>query len=195
MKKIVVLAIVLATGASAMAQTWSNKVQVGVKAGLNFATVAGNDFESPDGRTSFYGGLLVEVPVTDIFSFQSEVFYSGQGFDITNNSNQDDAAYQVDYIQVPLLLKVYLIDGLNIHAGPQFGFKVNEEIDFDPNADGGDIDTDAVKDFDFQLTTGVEYKFSGSVFIQARYSYGFSEMIENLDVHNSYVSAGIGFMF
>jgi len=195
MKKIVVFAIILATGASAMAQSWTDKVQVGIKGGLNFATVAGDDFESPDGRTSFYGGLLAEIPVNDIFSFQPEVFYSGQGFDITDNPDEVDAAYQVDYIQIPVLLKVYLIDGLNIHAGPQFGFKVNEEVDFDPNADGGDIDTDAVKDFDFQLTTGVEYKFAGSVFIQARYSYGFSEMIENIDVHNSYISAGIGFMF
>ncbi len=195
MRKLFILGILFVSGSSLMAQSWSDKFQIGVKGGLNFATVAGDDFDSPDGRTSFYAGLLAEIPVSDIFSIQPEAFYSGQGFDINDNPNGNDAQYQVDYIQVPILLKVYIFDGLNIHVGPQFGFKVNEEVDFEPTNDGGDFDTDAVQDFDFQLTTGLEYKFAESFFIQARYTYGFSEMIENVDVHNSYVSAGIGFMF
>jgi opacity protein-like surface antigen len=195
MKKLFILCILFATGSSLTAQSWSDKFQIGVKGGLNFATVAGDDFISPDGRTSFYAGLLAEIPVSDIFSIQPEAFYSGQGFDINDNPNGIDAQYQVDYIQVPILLKVYIFDGLNIHAGPQFGFKVNEEVDFEPTNNVSDFDTDDVQDFDLQLTTGIEYKFAESFFVQARYTYGFSEMIENVDVHNSYLSAGIGFMF
>merc|ERR1712146_452749 len=129
---------------------------------------AGDDFDSPDSRTSFYLGLLAEAPLSDHVSLQPEVFYSAQGFDITDEPDTPDAQFQVDYIQVPVLLKFYIADGLNIHGGPQF---------------------------DFQGTAGVEYKFPSGFFIQGRYSYGFSEMIEDVDVHNSVWSAGLGFMF
>tara|TARA_R110000868_G_scaffold21640_5_gene89727 strand:- start:294 stop:881 length:588 start_codon:yes stop_codon:yes gene_type:complete len=195
MKKVVALVVFFTAGTSLFAQSWSDKFQLGVKGGANFATVVGDDFDSPDRRTSFYAGLVVEAPITEKFSLQPEVFYSGQGFDLNENNDGVDAQYQLDYIQVPVLLKVYLFDGLNIHAGPQLGFKVNEEIDFEPTSDGGDFNTDSVKDFDFQLTSGIEYKFAESFFVQARYTYGFSEVIEDADVHNSYFSAGVGFMF
>ncbi|WP_158974043.1 porin family protein [Cellulophaga sp. L1A9] len=195
MKKVVALLVFMTAGSSLFAQSWSDKFQIGVKGGANFATVAGDDFDSPDSRTSFYAGLVAEAPLTETLSIQPEVFYSGQGFDLNDNANGADAEYQLDYIQVPVLLKVYLVDGLNIQAGPQFGFKVNEEVDFQPTNDDGDIDTDAVRDFDFQLTSGLEYKFAESFFIQARYTYGFSELIKDTDVHNSYFSAGIGYMF
>ena len=68
-------------------------------------------------------------------------------------------------------------------------------LDFNPGEDSGDFDSDSINSFDFQGTAGVEYKFPSGFFIQGRYSYGFSEMIEDVDVHNSVWSAGLGFMF
>ncbi|MBW8241434.1 PorT family protein [Muricauda oceani] len=194
MKKNLILLGVLFVGLTSFAQN-TNNVQLGVRGGANFATVAGDDFDSPDSRTSFYLGLLAEAPLSDHVSLQPEVFYSAQGFDITDEPDTPDAQFQVDYIQVPVLLKFYIADGLNIHGGPQFGFKVNEELDFDPGEDSGDFDSDSINSFDFQGTAGVEYKFPSGFFIQGRYSYGFSEMIEDVDVHNSVWSAGLGFMF
>ncbi|MEW2922235.1 porin family protein [Flagellimonas marina] len=194
MKTNVLIIAALLVGSICIAQN-TNNVQLGVRGGANFATVAGDDFDSPDSRTSFYLGLLAEAPLSDHVSLQPEIYYSAQGFDITDEPDTPDAQFQVDYIQVPLLLKFYIADGLNIQAGPQFGFKVNEEIDFDPGEDGGDFDTDAINGFDFQGAAGLEYKFPSGFFIQGRYTYGFSEMIEDVDVHNSVWSAGLGFMF
>ncbi|MBU2997969.1 PorT family protein [Cellulophaga baltica] len=193
MKKVVALLIFMTAGTSLFAQSWSDEFQLGVKAGANLSTVTGDDSSDPGHRTSFYAGLLAEAPITEKLSLQPEVFYSRQGFDINDNPNGSDTEYQLDYIQVPVLLKVYLVDGLNIQAGPQFGFKVNEDINI-PGADD-DIDVDGVEDFDFQLTSGLEYKIAQSVFIQARYTYGFSELVKDTDTHTSYFSAGIGYMF
>lgn len=192
MKKNVLVIVVCLTGLMASAQAWSDDFQFGIKGGLNASTVTGDDFDSPDGRTSFYVGLLAEAPLSERVSLQPEVLYSSQGFKL---SGDNDAEFQVDYLQVPVLLKIYLIDGLNIQAGPQFGFKVNEEVDFEPTEDDGDFETDAIKDNDIGITAGAEYKFGQSFFLQARYSYGFSEMVEDYDVHNAVFSAGIGFMF
>ncbi|MEH6706153.1 porin family protein [Galbibacter orientalis] len=191
MKKHILVIATLLVGTIASAQSWSDEFQLGARGGLNFSSVAGDDIDSPDNRTSFYAGLVAEAPLSERFSVQPEVFYSGQGFDL----DDIDAEFQVDYIQVPLLAKVYLAEGFNLHAGPQVGFKVNEELDFQPTEDAGDFDTDQINDIDFQLTGGAEYKFENGFFLQARYSYGLSEVVEDTDIHNSVFSAGLGFMF
>ena len=191
------LLLIGATAAQAQ-QQWG----FGVRGGVNFANVTGNDFGDADGRTSFYAGLVGELPIVeDLFSIQPEVTYSGQGFDIAE-IDQDNAfdtdqnvEYQLDYINVPILAKIYLVDGFNVQAGPSFNFKVNEEIDYAPNDDSGDIDLDEAKDFEIGGVVGVEYKFAGGLFIQGRYNYGFTDLIDQGDVHNSVFQAGIGFMF
>jgi len=194
MKKNLIILGTLFIGLTAFAQN-TNNVQLGARGGVNFATVASDDVDSPDSRTSFYLGLLAEAPLSDKVSLQPEVFYSGQGFDVTDEPDSPDVQFQVDYIQVPVLLKFYIADGLNIQAGPQFGFKVKEELDFEPGEDSGAFDSDSIKGFDFQGTAGVEYKFASGFFIQGRYAYGFSELVEDVDIHNSVFSAGLGFMF
>ncbi len=200
MKKTVLFFTFLLCGVVLFAQDAESKFQLGARGGVNFSTITGDGFEDPKSRTSFYAGLVAETFIAEKFALQGEVFYSGQGFDIEEISFAGipltpEAEFQIDYIQVPLLAKIYLIEGLNIHAGPQFGFKINEEVDIDPTGDGGDFDTNRIKDFDFQLAAGAEFKLTSGFFIQARYTYGFSEIIEGTDVRNSVFSAGVGFMF
>lgn len=195
-KQLFILGILFLSVTQAKAQSDMMGFDFGVRGGVNFATLTSGDLdEAPDARTSFYAGFVAEAPLTERFSIQAEAFYSGQGFDIQSVEDGDDIEFQLDYIQVPVLLKIYLVEGLNIHAGPQFGFKISEEIDSSPLDDGGDFDTDSIKDFDFQIAAGVEYKFTGGFFVQARYAYGLTEVIDNTDTHNAVFSTGIGFMF
>lgn len=200
MKKLF-LGLVLVAGSvfTANAQADSQLIQFGVKGGVNFANVTGDDFDSPDSRTSFNAGFIAEVPFTDRFSIQPEVLYSGQGFDVKQNFAGVDinAEYQLDYIQIPVLAKIYLIKGLNVQAGPQIGFKINEKIDYDlpGNVYDGDVEKDDVQDINLGLAAGVEYKFDNGFFVQGRYNYGFTELIKDQDVHNSVFQAGVGFMF
>ena len=205
MKKVILSSLLgLFAIIGAKAQADSDLVQIGVKGGVNFATVSGDDFDSPDSRTSFNAGFVAEIPFSERFSIQPEVLYSGQGFDIKQSEqnnfldNDQNVEYQLDYIQVPLLAKIYLVKGLNVQAGPQIGFKINEEIDAQPNDDAGDIDLEDIsetEDIDISLAAGVEYKFDSGFFIQGRYNYGFTELIKDYDIHNSVYQVGVGFMF
>ncbi|MBP1841130.1 porin family protein [Formosa algae] len=212
MKKLIVF-----TGAflfaltSIHAQSDSREFQIGAKAGVNFSDVSGDDIGDVDSRTSFNAGLVAEVPISERFSFQPEVFYSGQGFDLKEIDQDnvfdtdENVEYQLDYIQVPLLLKAYLIEGLSVEVGPQFGFKVHEEIDSKPNDDGGDIEIDSddsnIKDFDTSLAFGTSYKFHNGVFISARYTVGLTNIIEDnaylgdVDAKNNVWQFGLGYMF
>jgi hypothetical protein len=199
-KSILVLALIVFSTSITTAQEF---VQFGAKGGVNFANITGDDFDT-ESRTGFNVGLVAEIPVAERFSIQPEVFYSAQGFDLAEIDQDnvfdidDNIEYQLDYINVPVLAKVYLTDGLSIQAGPSFNFKVNEEVDTMPTEDGGDTDLgdySEVKDFEFGGAVGLEYKFNGGFFVQGRYSHGFTKLIDDVDAHNSVIQAGIGFMF
>lgn len=183
--------------ATASAQSDKTGFDFGVRGGVNFATIANenSDMDSPDSRTNFYAGLVAELPMHERFSLQGEVFYSGQGFERNIPLVDEKMKYKADYIQVPLLAKFYIVEGLSVAAGPQFGFKVNEKIDYNPSGDSVEFDADELKTFDFQGTAGLEYKFDNGLFVQGRYSYGFSDLIKDNSIHTSVFSAGLGYMF
>lgn len=180
--------------------TRSMSPSFGVKGGVNFATVNGDGFDSPDSRTSFHVGALAEFPLAEMFSLQVEALYSGQGFEYTTPILNQKREYQLDYINVPVLAKVYLFKGFSIEAGPQFGFLVNEEIDSDPTGDGGDTATDAAKDFEFGFAGGVTFQTEMGLFATARYTQGVTEILENRNdsdnkITNSVFQIGIGYKF
>lgn len=187
------------TSVSAQTETTTktaSPVSFGVKGGVNFASVKGDDFDSPDSRTSFHVGVLAEFPITDMFSLQAEALYSGQGFesDVTGPVG-DKIEYQLDYINVPVLAKIYVIPGLSVEVGPQFSFKVNEEIDNDPNNDPGDTDVDVAENFDFAVAGGLSFTTPGGFFATGRYTYGLTDIVEDVDVKNSVFQLGVGFKF
>lgn len=201
--KLITAGSILLTAMAANAQeadnTTSRQPSLGVKGGVNFATVTGDDFDSPDSRTSFHVGLVGELPLADILSLQVEALYSGQGFksDIDGGLIGGDGKveYQLDYINVPVLAKIYATRGLSFEVGPQFSFKVNEEIDSDATDDGGDFDLNEAKDFDFGIAGGVTFQTDMGLFATGRYIYGLTEIVEDSDVKNSVFQIGIGYKF
>ncbi len=197
-KTILIVALVIFGISNASAQEYWH---FGVKGGLNFSTVTGDGFDSPDMRTGFNVGLLAEIPVSGKFSVQPEVLYSAKGFDAArrdqNNflDNDQNVVYQLDYIDVPVLANIYLTDGLSVQAGPSFNFKVNEQYDYQPYEDGGNINFDQAQDFELGGAAGLQYKFNNGLFLQGRYNYGFTDIYENSNTHNSVIQAGIGYLF
>ena len=171
----------------------------GVKGGVNFATVTGDDFESPDSRTSFHVGLVGEMPLADIFSIQVEALYSGQGFksDIDGGlfGGDGEIEYQLDYINVPVLAKVYVIEGLSLEAGPQFSFLVNEEIDIDADSDDGDWPTDEAEDFEFGVAAGLTFQTDMGLFASGRYNMGLTDIVKDSDIRNSVFQISLGYKF
>lgn len=212
MKKTVLFTgLILFSISTIFAQDDSKELQLGIKGGVNLAKIVGDDIGDLKSRTSFNVGLLAEIPISERISIQPEVLYSGQGFDIKEIDQDnifdtdENIEYQLDYIQVPLLLKIYLVEGLSIEAGPQFGFKIKEKIDFKTNSDGGGIEIDPkdsyVKDFSTDIALGAAYKFDNGFFINGRYNYGLTTIFKentilgNIDVKNAVWQFGVGFMF
>ncbi|MEO5788722.1 MAG: porin family protein [Gelidibacter sp.] len=192
--------VTIISATSIYAQSDNTTTQFGVKGGVNLSNITGDDVGDLDSRTSFHLGLFLEIPISERFSFQPEVLYSGQGFNLN-----DKAEYKLDYIQVPLMAKVYLIKGLYAEAGPQFGFKVKEEVDYDSGAMGTvevDPDDSVIKNFDTNLALGAGYKFDNGFSLSARYNLGLTSIIKDdafligdADVKSAVWQFGVGFSF
>ncbi|NUY82060.1 PorT family protein [Flavobacterium sp. MAH-1] len=166
----------------------------GVKGGVNFSNVIGDDIGDTSSRTNFHVGVVGELPLADIFSLQAEVLYSGQGFKAKNPVlfGADEAVYKLDYINVPVLAKVYITKGLSIEAGPQFGFKVNEKVE----VDGEESDElENAESFDFAVAGGLTFQTEMGLFATGRYTYGFTDVVEDADTRNQVFQIGIGYKF
>lgn len=113
MKKFLVLAVLTVLGfTNANAQ----KFNLGIKGGLNFATISGDNIKNTGTVAAFNFGAVSELSISDKFSFQPEVMFSGQGYSL----GEDVIA--LSYLNVPLIGKYYLTKGLSVEAGPHWVF-------------------------------------------------------------------------
>ncbi|OBQ57275.1 PorT family protein [Tamlana sp. s12] len=164
MKKLLLVTAIILLG---VANLNAQDIQFGVKGGLNFATISGDHTENIDMVTAFNIGGMVEIPVSEKLSVQPEIIFSGTGFSI------DDNTTALNYLNIPLIAKYYIIKGLSLEAGPQIGFLLsakNEDLDV----------KDAYNNVDFGITTGVGYKLNNGINFGARYNFGLSN-INNID--------------
>lgn len=200
MKKTFLLAVFAIFGItiSANAQEYWN---FGIKGGVNFTNMTSDGFDDTNSRTGYNVGLLAEIPVGDSFSIQPEVLYSTQGTDATRvvAGQSYEGEYQLDYVQVPLIAKIYLVDGLALEAGPSFNFLANEKYDYSGSL-GFESETDMASSFEFGGALGASYKFNNGLFLSGRYTQGFTDAFDsdNWDgdaVKNNGIQLGLGFIF
>ncbi|MEM9895335.1 MAG: porin family protein [Bacteroidota bacterium] len=150
------------------------KFEVGLKGGANFAN-AKTDMLNSDGITSFHGGAFTLLKVAS-FGIQPEILYSSQGTEI--NGARD---VNLDYINVPVMLKLYLPLGLNFQAGPQFGFLTDQLKDIDGN--GTD---DQLKNSDLSAVVGAGWDLPFGLKVDARYILGLSNINESQTVPDEF---------
>ncbi len=172
----------------------SSDAKFGIKGGLNYTTVTKGDFEEGlDPRTSFHIGFVGEIPLIDkAISLQPELLYSRQGFEnnfVFLGTNYKEE-YQVDYINLPVLLKLHAGNVLSFEVGPQFGLKINEKV----VSNNTEVDRNDINEFDTALAGGVSLNFE-EFFISGRYTYSLNEIIKDSNSKNSVFQVGVGFRF
>ncbi|MCR5863170.1 PorT family protein [Flavobacterium sp. J372] len=160
--------------------TLSNAQAYGIKAGVNFASFRGDDSKDFNVLIGWQAGGLAELKVFDHLSVQAEFLYSRQGAEIK------DEKYELNYLTLPVVAKIYLTDSFNIQGGPQFGLLIDES----DNVDRLESNT-----YDFGIVGGLEFFVADGLFIQARYNAGLSRLSDNSDLKNSVVSLGLGYIF
>ena len=188
MKKSLTLSLMLLS-----LSTFSVKAQTlhyGVKAGYNSANIGG-DVKDGKSLSTFHAGLLLEVELNNKFSIQPELLYSAQGAKYNSGRKSN-----IDYINVPILAKYYIIDRFSVEAGPQIGFLTKSEDKWN------DVTVnykDETRSIDLSLPVGLSYRFPIDVFISARYIFGLSNFNDlsdsNYKMNHKVFQVALGYRF
>lgn len=161
---------------------------LGLKGGLNFAKFDATDVSgSLKNKTGFNGGAFALIKLTKI-GIQPEILFSQQGSKFEFDGNNIDNNF--DYINIPVILKLYTVAGINIQAGPQFGFLTRAEID------GSNV-KDSFKGSDLSLALGLGWDLPFGLTFDARYNLGLTKIDESdpgFDaVKNQVIQLSVGF--
>jgi hypothetical protein len=155
--------------------------KVGIRAGVNISNVTGDADTKP--LTGFYAGVFKEITlVPEIFFLQPELQYSMQGY------KAGDTKVSIGYLNIPVLAKVYVVKTVSLEAGPQVGFKINDNLDV---PEGGN----KIKTFDTAFVGGLGYNFPMGLSLNARYAMGLSEIVKDSKAKNQVIQFGAAFKF
>ena len=162
------LTIVL--GFFTLAASAQAKIELGIKAGANFANADAGSINT-DGITSFHGGAYGLVKFANI-GIQPEVLWSKQGNKLSGRGSTTE--WDLTYVNVPVMLKFYLPLGLNFQVGPQFGILTNAE-----NQDDKSLG-DRFKKSDLSAALGAGWDLPFGLQLSGRYVLGLSDINDNL---------------
>lgn len=180
MKKTILITLLLSIiSFSAEAQL----LKLGIKAGLNYANFAGTELKT-DAITSYHAGIVAQIVITDGFSFQPELLYTTQG--ASYNNVEQEIKNELGDISIPAILKIDLNKTFSLELGPQVLILLSEKNNFNVE----DSNT-----FDFSVVGGLGIKVTKSIFVQARYGLGLTEISKDAKAKNSVVQVSAGILF
>lgn len=192
-KIIAMLCTALFCANSVQAQEFS----FGPKVGYNNAKLSGkswSDFHDSNSKNGFHAGFFAELRFNKI-AIQPEVYYSSEGGKW--NASVDNATvehdFNLNYVNVPVMIKYYLTNSLAIEAGPQAGFLTESDMKF------SDLDPDSPKfnDFNFSVNVGLSLNLPLNLMLSARYNAGLSNVTDHPDVDwkNKVMQLSVGYRF
>ncbi|OIV41355.1 porin family protein [Flavobacterium johnsoniae] len=158
------------------AQDNNVNTEFGVKGGFNMSNLrdSGDDIDDDKTLYGFNAGVYATLPISDFVAIQPEVLFTTKGAELEYNSAfaSGSAKFKLNYIEVPLLVRVNVTKNFNIHAGGYASYLVSSKVkgvgDFEFEEE---IDRDDLNKFDAGIAMGVGVDFS-PLSIGLRYNYG-----------------------
>jgi hypothetical protein len=198
----------------------AGRIPIGVKLGADFARLQGDDVEGAKFRRAFAAGGFVEYPLSPAISLMGEVLYTMKGGKKSYTSVPPqllasrlrfEETFDLDYIEVPILLKVCLPAQGPIRpyllAGPGIAFNIRARWEESNTEDFSEDLTEYIKSIDYGFIIGGGAAFSvgpHTMSLGARYELGLFSIDDglakhwgenDLDIRNSTVSILAGLAF
>ena len=187
MKKTILVATLLF---SALTTIQAQSVKLGLKAGLNYAnqtgaaiTINGQNYKT-GALSSYHAGLVAELRLFKGLAVQPELLYSTQG--ATYKNALGDITNKVGYLAIPVMIKIGLSKSISLELGPQASFLLSEK---------DNVNLSKSNTFDFAVAGGLGLKVTKSIFLQARYGLGLTEISKEAQIKNSVVQVSAGILF
>ncbi len=198
MKKISFLSLALVTCFGVLAQddqahkpvrtAMSVQPRFGIKGGVNIANLEMDDevttteFKT-NTKTTFQFGLFANIPLGGNLRLQPELVYAGEGAKVTETPTSPAlSGYEIDlgYVNVPIMFQLQTPGGFNAELGPQVGFLVNAEQDYDSPQTNPDL-KDWMKKVNFSVGVGAGYLTRIGLGFGVRYNHGLSNVFNGDD--------------
>ena len=189
--KCLLFLIILLVSTLSYGQISESNNNIGIKAGLNVADIRGEETDNFKSRISFNISLFLEYPILDNFSVQPEIQYSSQGAKF--NLSGVDVVINLDYLNIPIMLKYYINDVFYGQIGPQLGYLVSSDL----KAEGQDQGLGELNKLDVAINVGLGYQFYKNFLVEARYNYGFlnTQKDSSSENFNSVFQFSVGYIF
>ena len=170
--------------------------RLGIKGGTNLTKLSGQSFDNGF-KSGYQLGGFMEIDFSKAIGIQPEVLFSESNGRTTSNlggvltnlqSNQD---VKLNYLSIPVLLRINANKMLTFVVGPQYSILVN------PHETTLQNGQDAFKSGDFAMVGGLQINLA-AFRIYGRYNVGLNNIndLSNQDKWNSQqVELGIGFHF
>lgn len=201
--------IILALACAIMAFGAQAQVSFGAKAGFDLTNFWGENVKHGM-KPSYQAGLFMEYRFAGSnFAIAPEAVFASQGGKFkavdgeaaswleklgAGNLNKD-ITYNVNYINIPVMLKYYVTPDFAIDFGPQLGINVYSKMSIKDVDDARDL-KDGTESVDFGLGLGGTYNLSPNAFLQARYTMGLTKTFSDLDdCKNGNIQISLGYRF
>ncbi|MBR9915274.1 MAG: PorT family protein [Algicola sp.] len=150
MKKLMLLAAVAVFG---LTNVTAQETTFGAKAGVDLASskVEVEGISVTGSETGFYVGVFAQIGLSDEFAFQPEVMYVS----VTDASE----------IHIPLMANYSVSEEFSILAGPALGILTDSAEGF--------------SSFNYGIEAGASYDISEQFLVEARYSLGLANLVED----------------
>jgi len=188
----------------------SKKVTFGLKGGLNLATPSGYFIDETKSKLNYHIGAYAEFKLSKKFALQPELQYSVQGAEIDFENpfpllGAGDFVISdtYNYLNLSLMGKYFIIDKLSLEAGPQIGYLLSAERDFEFGPITSDLNDNANR-LDFGVNFGLGYKINKHINFGVRYNLGLVKVVNSPSgnpqegfgqIKNSVFQASIGYSF
>lgn len=187
--KFLLLALFLGITTSNNAQDRKHESNGGIKGGYNLAAVSFDGDSETGQRHGFHVGVYGESFVSECVSIQPELVYSQQGYEIKNGSST--FTQKLNYINLPVMLKLYPSHNFFLEVGPQIGFAISHKEEYeglftlsqeyDPN------------NFDWGANFGAGLKTNSGVTFGVRYHLGLGDLYDDNKAQNRVWQFSLGF--
>ncbi|MDC8004048.1 hypothetical protein POV27_08285 [Aureisphaera galaxeae] len=129
------------------------QAKVGVRGGVNLTFFNENQEQfglNADAEVGYFGGIFVDVTISEQFHIQPEALYAGVG--------------EFEFINAPIYAKYYVADSVSLAVGPS----LNYFFDF------------FINKLKVRADISAAYHFSESVETNLKYTLGFEELSPNV---------------
>lgn len=163
---------------------FADKEQYGLKAGVNFAELWGEDaLPESDRKVGYSFGVYGTFKLSKKIKLQPEAIWSLQG-----ETSKKSGRYKITYLNIPVMFK-WVDEKFYFEAGPQLGLLTINTSKSIPK----ELQLNNFETFDFTFNIGLGYKIWDDWIIGLRYGQGLTNLVENRDLKNSVFYLGIAY--